>query len=103
MGSLRGSGSVELFERNNLIIEIVPKFKMRFTVKDPLSGAPILLKARVEQNHHELGYRITYPDGSSFFISNRLGTWKSADDHPIDPELLEQIGLAIEGLKAYNE
>lgn len=70
---------------------------MKFTIKDPSNGMLLLLEARPEQYHHELGYRIIYPNGSSFFIVSKFGTWRPADDHPVAPELLVQVGLAIEG------
>ena len=78
---------------------------MKINVKDPVSGEDLVLDAKPEQLHHEFGYRITYPSGSNFFIANRLGAWRAGDDHPVDTELLIDIGLAIEGehLKAKEE
>lgn len=69
---------------------------MKITVKDPSTGAILPLEASPEHHHQEQGYRIIYPNGSSFFISNRLGAWRSADDHHVDPDLLVEIGIAIE-------
>lgn len=69
---------------------------MKFTITDPLTGMPVLLEARPQSFHHEPGFRIIYPNGSGFFICNKFGTWHAADDHHVDPDLLVQIGLAIE-------
>ncbi len=69
---------------------------MKLNVKDPATGLPLILDAKPDKHNTELGFRISYPNGSGFFISNRLGTWRSADDHHVDPDLLVQIGLAIE-------
>ncbi len=70
---------------------------MKIIVTDPATNEQLELEARPEQMHHEFGYRIIYPNGSNFFISNRLGTWNPADDHHVDTDLLVQIGMAIEG------
>lgn len=70
---------------------------MKIIVKDPPTGNMIPLEVRPERYHNEQGYRIIYANGSHFFISNKLGTWRPADDHHVEPELLIQIGLAIEG------
>jgi hypothetical protein len=70
---------------------------MKITVKDPSTGVVLPLEARPESYHHEQGYRIFYPGGSSFLISCKLGAWRALDDHHVDADLLVQIGLAIEG------
>lgn len=70
---------------------------MQLEVKDPQTGALLQLKAKPEQLKGEHGYRIRHPNGSGFFIANRAGTWRSADDHLVDPEFLVNIGLALEG------
>lgn len=57
---------------------------------------PLLLQARPERYNGEQGYRIISEYGSNFFISNKYGSWRLADDHHVDPLLLEQVGLAIE-------
>jgi hypothetical protein len=70
---------------------------MKITIKDPSTGAVIPLEARPESYHHEQGYRIFYPTGSNFLICCKLGAWRIIDDHHVDPDMLVQIGLAIEG------
>ena len=70
---------------------------MQIEVKDPQTGALLQLEAKPEQVKGEHGYRIRHPNGSGFFIANRAGTWRSADDHFVDPEFLVNIGLALEG------
>lgn len=80
-------------------MSLINNTAMKITVKDPLTKSILVLEAKPEQLHHEFGYRIIYPSGSNFFISNRLGVWRPADDHPIDTELLVEISLALEGLK----
>ncbi|MDB4919389.1 hypothetical protein [Mucilaginibacter sp.] len=72
---------------------------MHLEVKDPSTGALLRLEAKPEQIAGEHGFRIRHPNGSSFFIANRSGTWRSADDHAIDEEFLVNIGLAMEGYK----
>lgn len=72
---------------------------MKFTITDPSTQMSLLLEVKPESYHNEVGYRIIYPNGSSFFISNKLGTWRAADGHNVDPELLIRIGLAIENNK----
>ena len=73
---------------------------MKLTVTDPSTGIPLQLDVKPDRLEAEAGYRITYMNGSSFFISNKLGTWRVADDHHVDPDLLVEIGLAIEGQHA---
>jgi hypothetical protein len=74
---------------------------MRFTVKEPSTGVPLQLEARPERFNGEQGYRILSDYGSNFFITNRYGVWRVGDDHHIEPELLEIIGLAIEEQPEY--
>lgn len=70
---------------------------MKLTVTEPSTGMPLQLEAKPDRYKTEPGYRITYANGTSFFISNKFGTWRLLDDHHVEPELLVQIGLAIEG------
>lgn len=70
---------------------------MQLEVKDPQTGALLQMEAKPEQVKGIHGYRIRHPNGSGFFIANRNGTWRSADDHLVDPEFLVNIGLALEG------
>ena len=70
---------------------------MDIQVKDPSTGALLLLNARPERHKGEQGFRIRHPNGSGFLIVNRSGTWRAADDHHIDTDLLINIGLALEG------
>ncbi|MGV3508882.1 MAG: hypothetical protein ACO1N7_06280 [Sphingobacteriaceae bacterium] len=72
---------------------------MKLTITDSSTQAPILLEVKPESHLNEVGYRVIYPNGTNFFISNKLGTWRVADDHHVDPDLLIQIGLAIENNK----
>lgn len=69
---------------------------MKFTAKDPSTGFVHSLEAKPEKYNGEQGYRIFYDNGSSFFIANKLGTWRVTDDHFADVGFLENIGLAIE-------
>ncbi|WP_374164326.1 hypothetical protein [Arcticibacter sp. MXS-1] len=69
---------------------------MRLKVTDPTTGVALFMEAKPDRLHNEQGYRITSPNGSTFFISNRLGTWRCEDSHLIDPLLLANIGIAIE-------
>jgi hypothetical protein len=69
---------------------------MEIEVKDPATGALLQLEAKPEQHKGEHGYRIRHPNGSGFLIINRGGAWRSADDHHVEPELLANIGLALE-------
>lgn len=69
---------------------------MKFTVTEPETGIPLEMEAKPERLIGEQGYRITCANGSSFFICSKLGTWRVLDNHHIDPELLEEIGLALE-------
>jgi hypothetical protein len=70
---------------------------MQIQVKEPSTGALIQLEAKPEQLKGEHGFRIRHPNGSGFFITNRLGAWRSADDHFVEHEFLINIGLALEG------
>lgn len=69
---------------------------MEYSVTDPATGMPFKFQAKPEQLHGEQGYRIICQFGSSFFIANKYGVWRSLDDHKVDSALLEKIGLAIE-------
>ena len=71
---------------------------MTVTVKEPGSEIPLQLQVKPERYNTEPGFRISYANGASFFISNKLGTWRLLDDHHVEPELLIEIGLAIEGI-----
>ncbi|MDR6941071.1 hypothetical protein [Mucilaginibacter pocheonensis] len=70
---------------------------MQIEVKDPATGALFSFEAKPEQLKGEHGFRIRHMNGSGFFIAHRSGTWRSADDHHVDPDLLANIGLALEG------
>ena len=70
---------------------------MKLTVTEPSTGMPMQLDAKPDRYETEPGYRISCANGSTFFISNKLGAWRVLDDHHVEPELLVQIGLAIEG------
>lgn len=70
---------------------------MEINVKDPETGVLLLLDARPEQRHGVHGFRIRHPNHSGFFIANRGGAWRVMDDHRVEPELLANIGLALEG------
>ncbi len=72
---------------------------MQIEVKEPATGALLLLDARTEKYEGMHGMRIRHPNGSSFFIVPKAGAWRSADDHHVDPEFLANIGLALEGRK----
>ena len=69
---------------------------MKFTVVEPSTKVPLQLEARPERFNGEAGYRILCDYGSNFFISNKYGSWRVADNHHVESELLEKIGLAIE-------
>jgi hypothetical protein len=70
---------------------------MEINVKDPKTGALLQLNAKPEQVHGVHGFRIRHPNHSGFFIANRGGVWRVMDDHHIEPEMLANIGLALEG------
>ena len=70
---------------------------MKIEVKDPSTGALLDLDAKPERHHGLHGFRIRHANGSSFFISNRSGTWEPADSHHLDAGFLINIGLALEG------
>lgn len=70
---------------------------MQIEVKDPETGALLTLNAKPEHFKGMQGFRVMHPNGSNFFIANRSGTWRSADDHHIDTAFLINIGLALEG------
>ncbi|SEN00077.1 hypothetical protein SAMN05192574_102133 [Mucilaginibacter gossypiicola] len=65
-------------------------------VKDPYTGALLLLEAKPEKWHGEQGFRIRHPNGSNFWISGRSGAWQAEDGHPVDRDLLVNIGIALE-------
>lgn len=69
---------------------------MELQVKDPATGALLLYSAKPEQWHGTHGFRIQHEGSSGFLIAHRGGTWQVMDDHPIGPELLVNIGLALE-------
>jgi hypothetical protein len=70
---------------------------MNIQVKDPSTGALLLLEAKPEQHRGEHGFRIRHPNGSGFLVVNRSGSWRVADDHHIEADFLVNIGLALEG------
>jgi hypothetical protein len=76
---------------------------MELEVKDPITGALLRLNAKPEHLKGQHGYRILHPNGSGFFIVNKSGAWRSGDDHHADPDLLINIGLALEGMKLSDQ
>jgi hypothetical protein len=76
---------------------------MELEVKDPITGALLRLNAKPENFEGQHGYRIMHPNGSGFFIVNRSGAWRSGDDHHVEPDLLINIGLALEGGKLSDQ
>lgn len=70
---------------------------MKITVKDPATGALWNMEAKSENYNGVRGYRILHDNDSGFFITNKSGTWQSGDDHHVEPDLLINIGLALEG------
>lgn len=72
---------------------------MKIEVKDPSTGALMILDAKSENYRGEHGFRILHENGSGFFIHNRTGTWQADAGHHIDPEFLVNIGMALEGNK----
>jgi len=76
---------------------------MDIEVKDPDTGALLQLDAKPEQLEGIHGFRIRHPNGSGFFIANRSGTWRAADDHHINAHFLTNIGLALEGHKLHEQ
>jgi len=70
---------------------------MEIEVKEPSTGALLKLSARSENYKGQHGFRIFHPNGSSFFILSKYGSWRSGDDHHVEPEFLVNIGLALEG------
>jgi hypothetical protein len=69
---------------------------MELQVKDPVTGVLLPYTAKPERLHELHGFRIIPPNGSSFFIASRGGAWRVMDGHVIAPELLVNIGLALE-------
>ena len=69
---------------------------MQLEVKDPRTGALLLLEAKPEKWHGTHGFRIRHPNGSGFWMSGRSGAWQSEDGHPVDKYLLVNIGIALE-------
>lgn len=69
---------------------------MELQVKDPGTGALLFYTARPEQLHGVHGVRILRESSAGFFIAHRGGAWRVMDDHHIEPELLMNIGLALE-------
>ena len=72
---------------------------MKIAVKDPSTGALLNAEARPEKYNGIQGYRILHQNGSNFFIFNRSGAWRQGDSHHLEPALLANIGMAIEGNK----
>lgn len=65
-------------------------------MKDPVDGGLRQYTTRPESLHGIHGYRIQPSNGAGFFIANQGGTWRVMDRHHIEPELLINIGLALE-------
>jgi hypothetical protein len=70
---------------------------MKLNVKDPATGAGLLLHAKPMQVHNVHGFYLKHPNGSGFFVANQGGAWRVMDDHHVEPRLLINIGLALEG------
>lgn len=70
---------------------------MELLVKDPSTGALLRFEARPERLGHDHGFYIMNLMGSGFFIASRSGVWRVIDGHHVEPELLINIGLALEG------
>jgi len=68
---------------------------MQLPVKDPATGAQLLLEAKPEKWHGEQGFRIRHPNGSGFWISARSGAWQAEDGQPVDRDLLINIEIAL--------
>jgi hypothetical protein len=69
---------------------------MQFTIPDEAKGIYTTVEAVPERFNNEVGYRIFFPNKTNFFICSKYGTWRVLDDHPVNPELLQAIGAAIE-------
>ena len=76
---------------------------MEIEVKDPSTGALLHLHAKPEHFEGMHGFRISHPNGSGFFIANKGGVWRSADDHHVDNDFLANIGLALEGYEPSDQ
>jgi len=70
---------------------------MELFVKDPSTGALWRFEARPERLGGDHGFHIINAMGNRFFIANRSGVWRVVDGHHVEPELLTNIGLALEG------
>lgn len=79
-----------------MLTVLFKKGVMQFTVPDSSKGIYLTLEAVPEKFNGEMGYRIFLPNKTNFFISSKYGAWRVLDDHPVNPELLEAIGAALE-------
>ena len=70
---------------------------MELFVKDPSTGALLRFEARPERLGSDHGFHIINAMGTSFFIASQSGTWRAIVWHHVEPELLTNIGLALEG------
>jgi len=69
---------------------------MQIQVKDPATGALLLLDAKPEKWHGEHGFRIRHANGSGFWMTSRSGTWQTEHGYQVNSGLLVNIGLALE-------
>jgi hypothetical protein len=70
---------------------------MELNVKDPVTYAGLLFDAKPMHLHGIHGFYLRHPNGSGFYVANRGGAWRIMDDHHVEPQLLVNIGLALEG------
>ncbi|MDO3628384.1 hypothetical protein [Mucilaginibacter sp. BT774] len=70
---------------------------MELFVKDPSTGALLRFEARPERLGSDQGFHIINAMGNGFFIASKFGAWRVVDGHHVEPELLTNIGLALEG------
>jgi hypothetical protein len=76
---------------------------MDIQVKDPSTGALLLLEARPERYRGEHGFRIRHPNGSGFLVVNRSGSWRVADDHHIEADFLVNTGWHWKAIRSGNK
>jgi hypothetical protein len=69
---------------------------MELQVKNPETGVLCKYNAKPDKWHGLHGFRILPPNSAGFFIAHRGGTWRVISGSPVRPELLANIGLALE-------
>ncbi|MDO3627630.1 hypothetical protein [Mucilaginibacter sp. BT774] len=65
-------------------------------MKDPETSVLLPLQAKPEQRHGVHAFGIRQPNHPGFFIANRSDAWGVMDNRHVEPELLVNIGLALE-------